>query len=83
MPSYDEIVGELCGILAPYVPDGFRLKQETDLVGDLGLDSLQVMKILEAVEDRFDVSVPLNVLPDLRTVKDFAVQLQRITEDAE
>jgi acyl carrier protein len=30
------------------------------------------------VEDRFDVSIPLNVLPNVRTIKDFALQLEHI-----
>jgi acyl carrier protein len=36
------------------------------------------MNLIEQVEDRFDVSVPLNILPEIRTVRDFTVQLQTI-----
>jgi hypothetical protein len=36
------------------------------------------MSLIEQVEDRFDVSVPLNILPDIRTVRDFTVRLQVI-----
>jgi acyl carrier protein len=39
------------------------------------------MNLIEQVEDRFDVSVPLNILPDIRTVRDFTVQLQAILGD--
>jgi len=39
------------------------------------------MKIIESVEDCFDISIPLNVLPDVRTVKDFALQIQKINGD--
>ena len=62
--------------------DIYGLDEDTDLVADLGLDSLKVMKILESVEDRFDISIPLNVLPDARTVKDFALQIQNLNGDA-
>ncbi|MGE5258832.1 MAG: acyl carrier protein [Hyphomicrobiales bacterium] len=47
-------------------------------MSDLEFDSLKVMNLVEQVEDRFDVSVPLNILTDIRTVRDFTVQLQRI-----
>jgi acyl carrier protein len=36
------------------------------------------MSLIERVEDRFDISIPLNVLPDIRTVRDFTVRLQKL-----
>jgi acyl carrier protein len=33
------------------------------------------------LEDRFDISVPLNLLPRIRTVEDLTLQLQRIIEE--
>ena len=65
-------------ILTPYVPQGFQISAETDMVADMGLDSLKVMKIVETVEDRFDISIPLNILPEVRTVGDFVAQIQKI-----
>ena len=81
MSDFSEIYQTLNEILKPYIPQGHVVSEDTDLVIDLGLDSLKVMKILESVEDQFDVSVPLNVLPDVRTVKDFALQIQKLNGD--
>jgi acyl carrier protein len=81
MPDYEAISQALKEILQQFVPPGHQINEDTDLVADLGLDSLKVMKILESVEDRFDISIPLNVLPDVRTVKDFALQIQKINGD--
>jgi acyl carrier protein len=81
MHDYQTILQALNEILIPLVPAGHPINEDTDLVADLGLDSLKVMKILESVEDRFDISIPLNVLPDVRTVKDFALQIQKINGD--
>jgi acyl carrier protein len=69
---------EIIEILTPFVPQGQQLTEETDMIADLGLDSLKVMKIVETVEDSFDISIPLNILPEIRTVGDFAVQIQKI-----
>jgi acyl carrier protein len=33
------------------------------------------------VEDRFDVSVPLNLLPDIATIADFAAALEKLLAD--
>ena len=52
-------------------------------VTDLGLDSLKVMKILETVEDNFDISIPLNILPDVRTVEDFVLQIQKLNGEGQ
>jgi len=77
----EKIMEELTEILKPFAPRGQKINEDTDLVADLGLDSLKVMKIIESVEDSFDISIPLNVLPDVRTVKDFALQIQKINGD--
>ena len=78
MKGYNEILAELYEILAPYNKKDRILGEGTELVADIELDSLQVMHILLEVEDRFDISIPLNVIPDVRTVKDFALQLERL-----
>jgi acyl carrier protein len=78
MPTYKEIVAVVIDLVRPLAPEGRSVKEDTDLVADLEFDSLKVMNLIEQVEDRFDVSVPLNILPDIRTVRDFTVQLQKI-----
>jgi acyl carrier protein len=77
----EKIMEALIEILKPFVPQGQAISEDTDLVADLGLDSLKVMKILESAENSFDISIPLNVLPDVRTVKDFALQIQKLNGD--
>jgi acyl carrier protein len=81
MQDYKNILQALNEILIPFVPPNQYIDDNTDLIADLGLDSLKVMKILESVEDRFDISIPLNVLPDVRTVKDFVLQIQKLNRD--
>jgi acyl carrier protein len=78
MYSYDEILESVIELIRPLAPVSRTVDESTDLVTDLEFDSLKVMSLIEQVEDRFDVSVPLNVLPDIRTVQDFTVQLQHI-----
>jgi acyl carrier protein len=78
MYSYDDILESVMELIRPLAPAGRSVDEDTDLVTDLEFDSLKVMSLIEQVEDRFDVSVPLNILPDIRTVRDFTVQLQHI-----
>ena len=79
MGDYEEILAQLYEILTPSVKKGQKLEEDTDLVADLGLDSLRVMTLVEEVEDIFDISIPLNILASVRTIKDFAIQLQQLT----
>jgi len=81
MRVYESILEELYKILQPFVPQGLELEEKTDLVADLGLDSLKVMKIVESVEDSLEISIPLNILPEVRTVEDFAIQIQKLIGD--
>ncbi|MBY0355531.1 MAG: acyl carrier protein [Rickettsiales bacterium] len=48
------------------------LSADTDITTDLHADSLAIMELVFALEDRFDVSIPLNELADLRTIGQIA-----------
>jgi len=81
MKAYEEILTQLYELLKPSIKDGQKLEEDTDLMADLGLDSLRVMTLVEEVEDSLDISIPLNILANVRTIKDFALQLQQLTEE--
>jgi len=80
MPTKDEVLQQILDIVQPMVPqDGPPVTANLDLVNDLGLDSIKVMEILETLEDSFDMSIPINILPSVRTVNDLAVEIQNLT----
>jgi len=78
MQDYQALLLRLYDILKPFNSEVLDLDEETALVADLGLDSMNVMKLLVTVEDNFDISIPLNILPEVRTIKDFVEQLQQL-----
>lgn len=80
MTHYEAILPQLYEILQPFAQDGQTLSESTELVADLDLDSMKVMEILLEVEERFDISIPLNVIPDVRTIRDFARQIEQLME---
>ena len=77
---FEETYRQVVELLQTYAPQPVPISEETELVNDLGFDSLRVMEMLHDVEDAFDITYPLNSLSDLRTVKDFALQIQNIIE---
>ena len=53
----------------------------SDLVADLGFDSLQILEVIAELEDRFDISIPLNDVPATRTVAQVVAQVTRLVEE--
>ena len=47
----------------------------SDLVADLGFDSLQIMETIAALEDRFEISIPAEDVPAARTVAQVAARV--------
>ena len=78
MQNYQSILNKIYELLHPLVEEGTGIQEQTDFITDLGFDSLKVMKLVEQVEDHYDISIPLNILPDVRTIKDFALQLEKL-----
>ena len=52
----------------------------SDLIADLGFDSLQVMETVGALEERFDIAIPAGEVPAARTV---AQVIARVAEHVE
>ena len=73
-----EIVARLVPLLGPFNKTGTQLAAATRFTEDLNFDSLVVMEFVAAVEDAFDISVPLNILPDVATVGDLALAIEKI-----
>jgi len=76
-----EIFDQICELMAPFNQKAVSIETETTFATDLELDSLSVMDMLAAIEDHFDVTVPLNILPDLETVGQVAHAIKKILDE--
>jgi acyl carrier protein len=47
-----------------------KITDSTDIVEDLGMDSLGVMNFVMAIEDFYDISIPLDRIAQIQTVGD-------------
>ena len=47
-----------------------KITPDTNVMEDLGADSLDIVELLMAIEETFGVSVPDEDVPGLKTVKD-------------
>jgi acyl carrier protein len=68
------LVAEVAGIVrqAAKVPPHVILGAESRLVEDLAIDSLDLVGVLLAIQDHFDIAVEDDVVPSLRRIVDLA-----------
>ena len=78
MQSHEENLAQLCNVLQRHAVGEVVVAGETMLASDLGIDSAQLMEVLLEVEDEFDISIPLNILPNIYTVEDLTVEIEKL-----
>jgi len=54
---------------------------ESELVADLGFDSLQVLDVIADLEGRFDITIPLDAVPATRTVAQVVGEVTRLVNE--
>ena len=80
--SNDDVLNEIVRRLEPFRKTESPISSGTDISRDLNLDSLAVMDFLMELEETFDISIPLNLVPEIQTVGDLVTRIARIREDA-
>ena len=59
-------------------PAAAGLDGDADLAQEAGLDSAEVMDLVMEIEDRLDVSVPVEILADVRTFDQLCAGIARL-----
>ena len=68
-------------ILEDFVESDTEITRDSALVDDLGLSSLEVISIVAAFEDEFEIEVPDRIIPTLRTVGDIVDYLEENADE--
>lgn len=76
--SEEQIFADVTKLLEPFNKKGIPITRDTDFSADLDLDSLAVMDLVAAIEDHFDITIPLNLLPDLERVGQVSAKVNQI-----
>lgn len=66
----DLVLRKVCAKLQPFNVRNLALTSETDITGDLEIDSVAVLDLIMEVEDEYGISLPMNLLSEIRTVGD-------------
>lgn len=78
-PGYEEVLVRLKNHLQRMAGKETQFSDEMDLVAQLGLDSVKVLDLIMEVEDEFDISIPMNMLTEVHTVRDLAEAITHLT----
>ncbi len=76
--NVDAILGDVIKLLNQFIKQDIEITESLHLMRDLELDSVMVMELMMELEDYFDISIPLNSLPDVNTVSDLAAEISKL-----
>ncbi|MEO3429353.1 acyl carrier protein [Pelagibius sp. CAU 1746] len=66
----DKVQEEIITLLQPFNPKDIDITPETDLSADLYMDSVAAMNLVMEIEDRFEIDIPISLLPDVNNLQD-------------
>ena len=76
--SREEILSRLTGVIQEIIcDDSVEITEESSLVDELGIDSLEAMELMMEVENEFDVTIPESEIGNFSKVKDFIDYLEQ------
>ena len=79
VPARGEVMAEIMTQLTNFrTDDSYVIRGETVIAKDLAIDSLAVMDMVMELEDRFDVSIPMNVVAEIQTVDELAETILKL-----
>jgi len=67
-----DVMQEIFRLLAPYQVGGQAITPQTVISKGTTVDSLTIMDVIMELEDRFDVSIPMNVSAGIETIDQLA-----------
>ena len=76
------IEAEIVELLAQRIPAGIHVSAQTQIVGGLGLDSVAILDFIMDVEDRFDISIPLDRVAEVQTIAELSRAIETLRRTA-
>ncbi|RKQ71559.1 acyl carrier protein [Litorimonas taeanensis] len=80
-PSRDEIFDKICELLKPYNPQNREILKESGIMSDLEVDSVAVFDLVMGLEDHYDISIPMEMVSDIKTVGELVNAVKELTSE--
>lgn len=79
--THDEYVDEIIRLIRTVIDTELPLSAATGMVDGIGMSSMEVMELVEEIEDRFDLSIPLNDLERITSIGEMADTIVKLAEE--
>jgi len=73
-----DMEAQIVELLAQRVPVGVNVSAQTQIVGGLGLDSVAILDFIMDIEDRFDISIPLDRVAEVQTIAELSRAIEAL-----
>jgi len=73
----DLVFHKICKMLEQFNSRKVTLTTDTDITGDLQIDSVAVLDLIMEVEDEYEISFPMNLLSEIKTVGDLVQAIHK------
>ena len=79
MPTREEAYDKICELLKPYNPKNRPIEMSSGIMSDLEVDSTAVFAIIMGLEDHYDISIPMEMVSDIKTVGELSSAIIELT----
>jgi acyl carrier protein len=73
--TYESVLRDTVELIERHLPEPVVVTASSEFKVDLNFDSIGIMDMIAAIVDQVDVTIPLNELPRMQTVKQTAERL--------
>ncbi len=80
--THDEVVSEVRAMIKEHSDVVTDITEKTELVADLGIDSLGVMEVVADIEDKFEMTIADSTLRDVATLGDVVKAIESSLEES-
>ncbi len=77
--SSEQIFDKVCELLKPYNTKNQIITRQSGIVSDLEIDSTAVFDLIMGLEDYYDISIPMEMVSDIKTVGELVIAVRQLT----
>lgn len=67
-PAVDVVFDKICTLLVPFNRHVIAVNRDTDIAGDMEVDSIAIFDVIMEIEDAYDVTFPMELVSEIATV---------------
>jgi len=75
----EDVYDKICELLKPYNPKNHPIKLSSGIMSDLEVDSVAVFDLVMGLEDHYDISIPMEMVSDIKTVGELVNAIMELT----